>query len=524
MKNLKTIFTTYLLLFFAFAIGHAQHTIKTTNIDLITLNERGNHIFYKKIDSLHYQEVEFELQNYTDNLSLRGKIQDDELIVKEIFYDTLTMKEIQDSHTFITKTDEMTSIPDDFLTKTSWDRTFTHTPTNEKELTRFINKDIAVTYEISLQKNEKNHQENNISWKVKNTNFLFIVYLEVRQNKQLLLLFDTQDIVDIIIPAKDMLISLASKEKITSFSKVNSEDYTLDNYQKYRFFKFSDYYRIHQNDNHSCELHTRLGTKVLPESYDAIYHSDFFIITKKDSHFTVYNVAAEKIPIETVYDFYFIDEALELLTDKGAFFYDIYGNHLGSFPNPNKRVWGGATLTTYRIDSKTNHLYATKKETWALQKTQKVILRNLPKNEEISFLTNRDTIYLLGNELFDQKYITSLLKVKNGKSYGIRSYKYQFPHDYEKVDTVIFRHKQLMYRHVDYLDAKQELPTQFDSIALEKNGIIRFYKNNKVGIFPTHRTVQYDLLEKVTDHFYRIRRKKKRGWLNIGTMEEFFFD
>ncbi|WP_298518687.1 hypothetical protein [uncultured Kordia sp.] len=48
--------------------------------------------------------------------------------------------------------------------------------------------------------------------------------------------------------------------------------------------------------------------------------------------------------------------------------------------------------------------------------------------------------------------------------------------------------------------------------------------NPIISVFPKQKKLTYELLEKVTKSFYKIIKNGKSGWLDITTMEEFFFD
>lgn len=62
----------------------------------------------------------------------------------------------------------------------------------------------------------------------------------------------------------------------------------------------------------------------------------------------------------------------------------------------------------------------------------------------------------------------------------------------------------------------------YDNLELKGDGLVYFYKDNKVGIFPRHKTVQYDSIQQQTNSFYKIYRNGKKGWLDIKTNKEYF--
>jgi len=63
----------------------------------------------------------------------------------------------------------------------------------------------------------------------------------------------------------------------------------------------------------------------------------------------------------------------------------------------------------------------------------------------------------------------------------------------------------------------------FDSIRFNvDDGLVYFYKDNNVGLFPRHQTTQYDFIKQKTQSFYEISKLGKIGWLDIQTNREYF--
>ena len=56
---------------------------------------------------------------------------------------------------------------------------------------------------------------------------------------------------------------------------------------------------------------------------------------------------------------------------------------------------------------------------------------------------------------------------------------------------------------------------------MRPDGLIYFYKDKKVGLFPRDKVPVYDEIKKVTDSFYRIVKKGTPGWLDIKTNKEY---
>ena len=68
---------------------------------------------------------------------------------------------------------------------------------------------------------------------------------------------------------------------------------------------------------------------------------------------------------------------------------------------------------------------------------------------------------------------------------------------------------------------KTIFPINNDSIIMRPDGLIYFYKDKKVGLFPRDKVPVYDKIMKVTDSFYYIVKKGTPGWLDIKTNKEY---
>ena len=58
---------------------------------------------------------------------------------------------------------------------------------------------------------------------------------------------------------------------------------------------------------------------------------------------------------------------------------------------------------------------------------------------------------------------------------------------------------------------------------MRRDGLIYFYKDGKVGLFPRDKEPVYDELEQRTKSFYYIKKDGIDGWLDIKTNKEYFF-
>ena len=65
-------------------------------------------------------------------------------------------------------------------------------------------------------------------------------------------------------------------------------------------------------------------------------------------------------------------------------------------------------------------------------------------------------------------------------------------------------------------------PIDNDSIVMQPDGLIYFYKDNKVGIFPRDKAPVYDEIKQTTRSFYHITKNGIPGWLDIKTDKEYW--
>ena len=68
------------------------------------------------------------------------------------------------------------------------------------------------------------------------------------------------------------------------------------------------------------------------------------------------------------------------------------------------------------------------------------------------------------------------------------------------------------------------LPIVYDKLYYESNNQFFFEKGSKKGFFPQQKEPSCNEVKKCTFHFYEIEKYGKRGYLDIKTFEEYFFE
>jgi len=157
----------------------------------------------------------------------------------------------------------------------------------------------------------------------------------------------------------------------------------------------------------------------------------------------------------------------------------------------------------------------------------KFYLENIKKSDKASFLNNSNTHYWDANDDYIDRasVFPNLIKVTRRKKCGILEFNYTHnPYDlFLFPDTIQKRYKKEIIYFPEYIEGKTILPIHHDSIVWnDEDGLIYFYRKNKVGIYPFHKTVQFEYLRKKTNSFYSVIRDDKKGWLDVKTNTEYY--
>ncbi|MGG6231003.1 hypothetical protein [Tenacibaculum sp. SDUM215027] len=327
--------------------------------------------------------------------------------------------------------------------------------------------------------------------------------------------------------------------------KANKGNYS-DSYGEY-------FYHIKKEEN-KYKLTNKKGEYIFKEAFDTIIKNGFFIKTLSNDSISIYRISnLEKIEIPNLKQVYFARNGLEVLTNKGAQYFDNSITEIDYFPKVNLFTCG----TVYSEQYTLKYNKKTKKYSIELSKgylggiRDETVLEfiNLPDNiENLSFLNGKRYT----SESVNNKYYTypNLIKiVEKGKS-GIYSYSLddaKFPIEkkitkkeklisnyvIDKVtgDTIFIDIPEIItpiepisFTKKGSIEPKQILPVKYNSIFQnEDNGLIYLYNNNQIGIYPYHTTTSFDFFNKKTTSFYEISKNGKQGWIDIITFEEYYF-
>ena len=226
------------------------------------------------------------------------------------------------------------------------------------------------------------------------------------------------------------------------------------------------------------ELVNILGAKVLPDEYDNVYYSESIFVTENNGKIEVYNLYQDKMDIGDVKAFYLYDMGIEVLKESGAAYYDAYGKKVTELPNLNKGD------DCYVITNTQLHIG----KLWGeyLSKKRSVVKE---MGETITEIHRDKNLYYLRVE-------------KNG-------------------------YKGLLLCKLtpeEKFTEEELLPIVYDKLYYESNNQFFFEKDNKKGFYPQQKEPSYNGVKKCTFHFYEIEKGGKRGYLDIKTFKEYFFN
>ncbi|WP_034566548.1 MULTISPECIES: hypothetical protein [Capnocytophaga] len=120
-----------------------------------------------------------------------------------------------------------------------------------------------------------------------------------------------------------------------------------------------------------------------------------------------------------------------------------------------------------------------------------------------------------------------LIRVQRGNKYGLFGYSYQEKldgDDYTEIElegSPFYKRMLRIYPDV-YLLGEELLPVVYDNIEQQKDGLIYFYKDHKIGTYPQQKKAVYETITPQTHSFYKIIKNGRAGYLDIRTMREYY--
>ena len=375
------------------------------------------------------------------------------------------------------------------------------------------------------------------TWRVSRADFYTPLTLKFKDNKEIVVLISIwgQDFDYLLIPSsdKDILIRNSSDRPIVNITEATEKyaDTKSHDFTQY-FIKF--YYGIRKTENNKVQLINRLGENVLGEDYDHISYADRFIIAQTKDKIDVFNLYLNKLNLGKVKVVREVPKSvygrIEVLNDEGAAYYDEFQQKASSPVRRIIGVCGTVDHWSYDIVNEKGVYMMQKTSTgpgWGYQEEVKFILTDCQPGDSVSIIDGSKNFsynanYGINGEI---EINPSLIKVGRNGKFGILRYDYDFD---KNIQPKIVANKPddypLEFHYYPTQKVKGEilLPIENDSIVMQQDGMILFYKDGKIGIFGRDKTPVFEELTQQTKSFYYFRKDGKEGWLDRETDTEYF--
>ena len=411
---------------------------------------------------------------------------------------------------------------------------------------KFIQHNTASIQEVyyGTERDQYNQKVTSISlpekkemWRIDRATHYTPLILKFKDNKQIIVLKSTWggSFNYLLIPGskKDILINRSSsypaaelKEETEKYAETKPYDFT-------QYF-IKRYYGLRKTENNKVQLINRLGENVLGEDYDHISYDDRFIIAQTKDKIDVFNLYLNKLNLGKIKVAREVPRSvcgrIEVLNDEGAAYYDEFQQKASKPIRRILGVCGTVSHWSYDIVNEKGVYMMQKKTTgpgWGYQEKVKFILTDCQPGDSVSIIDGSKNFsynanYGINGEI---KINPSLIKVGRNGKFGILRYNYDFD---KNIQPKIVANKPdnypLEFHYYPTQKVKGEilLPIENDSIIMQQDGMILFYKDGKIGIFGRDKTPVFEDLTQQTKSFYYFRKDGKEGWIDRETNTEYF--
>ena len=411
---------------------------------------------------------------------------------------------------------------------------------------KFIQHNTASIQEVyyGTERDQYNQKVTSISlpekkemWRIDRATHYTPLILKFKDNKQIIVLKSTWggSFNYLLIPGskKDILINRSSsypaaelKEETEKYAETKPYDFT-------QYF-IKRYYGLRKTENNKVQLINRLGENVLGEDYDHISYADRFIIAQTKDKIDVFNLYLNKLNLGKVKVVREVPRSvygrIEVLNDEGAGYYDEFQQKASKPIRRILGVCGTVSHWSYDIVNEKGVYMMQKTSTrpgWEYQEKVKFILTDCQPDDSVLIINGSKNFsynanYGINGEI---KINPSLIKVGRNGKFGILRYDYDFD---KNIQPKIVANKpdhyplELHYYPTQKVKGKVLLPIENDSIVMQQDGMILFYKDGKIGIFGRDKTPVFEELTQQTKSFYYFRKDGKEGWIDRETDTEYF--
>lgn len=411
---------------------------------------------------------------------------------------------------------------------------------------KFIQHNTASIQEVyyGTERDQYNQKVTSISlpekkemWRIDRATHYTPLILKFKDNKQIIVLKSTWggSFNYLLIPGskKDILINRSSsypaaelKEETEKYAETKPYDFT-------QYF-IKRYYGLRKTENNKVQLINRLGENVLGEDYDHISYDDRFIIAQTKDKIDVFNLYLNKLNLGKVKVVREVPRSvcgrIEVLNDEGAGYYDEFQQKASKPIRRILGVCGTVSHWSYDIVNEKGVYMMQKTSTgpgWEYQEKVKYILTDCQPGDSVSIINGSKNFSYNANYGINGEIAInpSLIKVGRNGKFGILHYDYHLD---KNIQPQIVANKpdnyplELHYYPTQKVKGKILLPIENDSIVMQQDGMILFYKDGKIGIFGRDKTPVFEELTQQTKSFYYFRKDGKEGWIDRETGTEYF--
>lgn len=411
---------------------------------------------------------------------------------------------------------------------------------------KFIQHNTASIQEVyyGTERDQYNQKVTSISlpekkemWRIDRATHYTPLILKFKDNKQIIVLKSTWggSFNYLLIPGskKDILINRSSsypaaelKEETEKYAETKPYDFT-------QYF-IKRYYGLRKTENNKVQLINRLGENVLGEDYDHISYDDRFIIAQTKDKIDVFNLYLNKLNLGKIKVAREVPRSvcgrIEVLNDEGAAYYDEFQQKASKPIRRILGVCGTVSHWSYDIVNEKGVYMMQKNSTgpgWEYQEKVKFILTDCQPDDSVLIINGSKNFSYNANYGINGEIAInpSLIKVGRNGKFGILRYNYDFD---KNIQPKIVANKpdhyplELHYYPTQKVKGEILLPIENDSIIMQQDGMILFYKDGKIGIFGRDKTPVFEELTQQTKSFYYFRKDGKEGWIDRETDTEYF--
>ena len=411
---------------------------------------------------------------------------------------------------------------------------------------KFIQHNTASIQEVyyGTERDQYNQKVTSISlpekkemWRIDRATHYTPLILKFKDNKQIIVLKSTWggSFNYLLIPGskKDILINRSSsypaaelKEETEKYAETKPYDFT-------QYF-IKRYYGLRKTENNKVQLINRLGENVLGEDYDHISYADRFIIAQTKDKIDVFNLYLNKLNLGKIKVAREVPRSvcgrIEVLNDEGAGYYDEFQQKASKPIRRILGVCGTVSHWSYDIVNEKGVYMMQKTSTgpgWGYQEKVKFILTDCQPGDSVSIINGSKKFSYNANYGINGEIAInpSLIKVGRNGKFGILRYDYHLD---KNIQPQIVANKpdnyplELHYYPTQKVKGEILLPIENDSIVMQQDGMILFYKDGKIGIFGRDKTPVFEELTQQTKSFYYFRKDGKEGWIDRETDTEYF--